>query len=69
MKLITLRFADFISQFRRLVLFVEKTTQKYQFSISNIIFLDVKPKISGIKSSLGYGVFYIGHEKHYMWYF
>jgi hypothetical protein len=33
-----------------LVLFVEKTTQKYQFSISNIIFLDVKPKISGIKS-------------------
>jgi len=52
-----------------LVLFVEKTTQKYQFSISNIIFLDVKPKISGIKSSLGYGVFYIGHEKHYMWYF
>jgi hypothetical protein len=40
-----------------LVLFVEKTTQKYQFSISNIIFLDVKPKISGIKSSLGYGFF------------
>jgi hypothetical protein len=27
---------------------------------------DVKPNVSGIKSSLGYGVFYINQGKHYM---
>ena len=47
------RFAHFLRHFERLVLFIEKIRQKYQLSISNIAFLDIKSGISDIKSSLG----------------
>jgi len=49
------RFAYFLRQFGRLVLFIEKARQKYRLSISNIIFLDIKTRISDIKSSLDDG--------------
>jgi len=40
-----------------LVLFIEKTMQKYRFSNFNIIFLDINFGIYDIKSFLGYGFF------------
>ena len=51
------RFAHFLGQFGKLVLFIEKTMQKYRFSNFNIIFLGIILGGYDIKSFLDYGFF------------